>query len=129
MEIIENPSKVQLWTSYVIQLVIVILFVLGSCSNILQTEMAIKGASDFGIPHSSVLPLGVVLLISTCLYALPKTMTIGAILLTSWLGGAVCAHLIHNDSLTYIIIPVIFGTLIWTAVVLRSKMYKILLPL
>src|SRR6266508_5894810 len=45
-----------------------------------------------GYPESVILPLGIVLLICTVLYLIPRTAVLGAILLTGYLGGAVATH-------------------------------------
>lgn len=99
---------------------------MGAANNVLQTEMAVEGAVEFGYPEHAVLYMGFILLISTILYAIPKTTFIGALLLTAWLGGAVATHLIHNDPLTNTFIPVIFGILVWVAIWLRSEKLRAL---
>ena len=88
MKSIVAISKGRLWTSYVLQVLVVCMFLKGAINNLLQTEQAVKGAVEFGYPSSSVLYLGIVLLISTILYILPKTSVLGAGFLTAWLGGA-----------------------------------------
>jgi len=123
----KRTSNIRLWTSYILQGLVVLMFLLGSVNNILQTDMAVNAAVDMGYPESSVLYLGVVLLLSTILYALPRTSFIGAILLTAWLGGAVATHLIHGDPLVQSLFPVVFGILVWLSLWLRqSKLQKVL---
>jgi membrane protein insertase Oxa1/YidC/SpoIIIJ len=70
--------------------------------------------------------LGIILLVSTILYAIPKTTFIGGLLLTAWLGGAVATHLIHNDPMTNILLPVIFGIIVWVSIWLRSEKLRAL---
>ncbi|MCB1022742.1 MAG: DoxX family protein, partial [Acidobacteria bacterium] len=96
-------SKVSLWTSYILQGLVVLMLLMGAAMNLLQTEMAVTGAKEMGYPESSVLYLGIVLLVSTILYAIPKTSFIGAILITGWLGGAVATHVIHRDPIFNVI--------------------------
>ncbi len=113
-------SKSAIYTSYVLQGLIVLMFLMGSVSNISQSQTAVDMATEMGYPASSVMYLGVVLLISTLLYAFPKTSVIGAILLTAWLGGAVATHIIHGDPASSIFIPVVFGIIIWFCIWLRD---------
>ena len=100
------------------------MFLLGAINNILQTEGAVNGATELGYPTESVLYLGLVLLVATLLYVIPKTNLIGAILLTAWLGGAVATHVIHEDPVFNTVLPVIFGILIWLSLLLRYNALK-----
>ncbi len=127
METTHKISKGGLWTSYILQGLVVLMFILGAVNNILQTESAVNAAVDMGYPESSILYLGIVLLLSTILFAVPKTKFIDAILLTAWLGGAVATHVIHSDPLTLTLFPVVFGILVWLSLWLRDpKLQKIL---
>ena len=126
METDKKVSKGVLYTSYILQGIVVLLFLMGAANNVLQTEMAVEGAVEFGYPEHAVLYMGLILLISTILYAIPKTTFIGALLLTAWLGGAVATHLIHNDPLTNIFIPVVFGIIVWVAIWLRNEKLRAL---
>lgn len=127
METTHQISKSRLWTSYILQGLVVLMFLFGALNNILQTEPAVNGAVDLGYPESSVLYLGIVLLLSTLLFALPKTKFFGALLLTAWLGGAVATHVIHSDPLTLTLFPVVFGILVWLSLWLRDpKLQKVL---
>ena len=114
-------SKARLWISYILQGIVVTMFLMGAVMNILQTEQAVAGATGLGYPESAVLILGIALLLSTLLYAFPKTSGFGAVLLTGWLGGAVASHVIHQDPLFNTVFPVIFGIVIWLALWLRQE--------
>ncbi len=117
----KDISKVRLWASYILQGLVTLMFLMGATMNLLQTEMAVTGSKEMGYPESAVLYLGIVLLVSTILYAVPKTTFIGAILLTGWLGGAVATHVIHRDPIFNVIFPVIFGIIVWFSIWLRSE--------
>jgi hypothetical protein len=41
---------------------------------------------------SLAVPLGIIMLVCGVLYAIPRTVYLGAILTTAFLGGAICAH-------------------------------------
>ena len=124
METLKTNSKARLWISYILQGVVVVMFLMGSIMNLLQSEEAMKGATEMGYPKEAVFYLGIVLLIGTLLYAIPKTVLIGAIILTGWLGGAVATHIIHGDPLFNIIFPVLFGILVWGSILLRNDKLK-----
>ncbi len=122
-------SKARLWISYILQGIVVTMFLMGAVMNILQTEEAVAGATALGYPESAVLILGIALLLSTLLYAFPKTSGFGAVLLTGWLGGAVASHVIHQDPLFNTLFPVLFGIVIWLALWLRQEKVRQLFAL
>lgn len=119
-------SKVRLWSSYVIQGLVSIMFLMGAVMNLSRAEQAVEGATAMGYPESSVVYLGLILLISTILYLIPRTSGFGAILLTGWLGGAVATHIIHGDSAFEIFFPILFGLVLWLALWLRQDKVQML---
>ncbi len=127
MESANKVPKFRLWASYIIQSIVILMFLMGAVNNILLTESAVNGAVELGYAEDTVFNLGIVLLISTILFAIPRTSFIGAILLTAWLGGAIATHVIHNDPIFNVLFPVVFGILIWTGLWLRDKRLQKLL--
>ncbi len=125
----ETPtSKARLWTSYILQGILIVMFSMGAIMNLLMTETAVTGAVQMGYTEGNVRSLGVILLITIVLFALPKTNVLGAILLTGWLGGAVATHVIHSDPLSLTLAPVVFGCLVWLSIGLRRRNLSALLP-
>ena len=121
METEKAISKGRRWASYVLQTLIVLMLLLGGINNLLQTEEAVQGAMEMGFARESVVFLGIILLVSTILYIIPRTSILGAILLTGWLGGAVVAHIIHKDEVFFILFPIVFGILMWFSLWLRDR--------
>lgn len=107
MESKKQISKGRLWVSFILQGIIVFMFLMGAVMNILGTEQAIDGAVTMGYPKSSVLYLGLILLISTLLDLYLKTSGLGAVLLTGWLGGAVATHIINGYPLFNTFFPIV----------------------
>jgi hypothetical protein len=65
--------------------------------------------------------IGSVLLVCLALYLIPRTAILGAVLLTGYLGGAVCAQLrIGAPLFSTMLFPVYFGIVVWVALYLRS---------
>lgn len=122
-------SKGLLWVSYVLQAAVSLFFLMGAIMNLLQTDEAIAGAMALGFPETAVFNIGIVLLVMTLLYLIPKTSGLGAILLTGWLGGAVATHIINGDSLFNTIFPIAFGLALWFALWLRQDKVRGLLSL
>lgn len=122
-------SKGRLWVSYILQSLVVILFLMGAVMNLLQTDEAVAGATAIGFPESAVVYFGVILLVSTLLYVIPTTSGFGAILLTGWLGGAVATHIINGDPTFNVLFPIIVGIIVWFALWLRSEKVQQLVSL
>ena len=77
-----------------------------------------------------IVPLGIVLLVATALYLIPRTAVLGAILLTGYLGGAVATQLrVGNPLLAYVFFPIYLGVLIWGGLYLRDWRMRTLIPL
>ncbi|MCU0328771.1 MAG: DoxX family protein [Chitinophagales bacterium] len=121
-----NNTKLILWLSYGLQAIIVAILLMGAVMNLTNNEEAVKGAMNLGYPRESVFYLGLILIISAILYAIPKTTILGAILITAWLGGAVATHLIHKDPVFISFFPVVFGFLVWLSIGLRNDKIKAL---
>jgi hypothetical protein len=74
--------------------------------------------------------LGMILLVSTALYVIPKTSVLGAILLTGYLGGAIATHLRVGDPLfSHVLFPTYLGVLLWGGLYLREPRLRALIPL
>jgi len=89
----------------------------------------VKATVKLGYTESAIIPIGIVLIISTVLYLLPRTSVLGAILLTGYLGGAVATHVsAAGDGAFGVIFATVFGVWIWFALYLRDDRVKALIP-
>src|SRR5204863_7155174 len=93
-----------------------------------KPEPVVKGTVELGYPENVIVPLGVVLLICTILYLIPRTAVLGAILLTGYLGGAVATHVRAGQGPFEIVFPVVFGALLWGGLVLRDRQLRERVP-
>ncbi|HET8750370.1 MAG TPA: DoxX family protein [Sphingomicrobium sp.] len=94
-----------------------------------QAAWAIKANAGLGIPASVVLWIGIAGIISTLLYVFPWTSTLGAILLTAFLGGAVMTHMRVNGSAWDIGENVLIGVVAWIGLWLRDGRLRTMLPI
>jgi hypothetical protein len=96
--------------------------------KLVEPEFVVKATADLGFPESAIIPLGIVLLCCTIVYLTPRTAVLGAILLTGYLGGAIAAHVRHEDGWFPIVFCVAFGALLWGGLLLRDVRLRALLP-
>src|SRR6266852_5426019 len=117
-----------LWTGRVMSALPALFLLFDAGMKLVKPAFVVEATVALGYSESVILPLGVVLLVSTVLYLIPGTAVLGAILLTGYLGGAVATHVHHGDGLFEILFPVIFGALLWGGLVLRDTRLRSLLP-
>jgi hypothetical protein len=92
-----------------------------------KPEAVLKGTIGLGYPEGLITPIGIILLICTILYAIPRTSFYGAILLTAYLGGAVASCLrIEAPLFSNTLFPVYFAILVWAGLILRSSKVRYL---
>src|SRR5205823_3025908 len=88
-------SKKRLWTGRILS-ALPALFLLVDCfMKIIKAPFAVEGTIQLGYAESVVRGLGILLLVCTVVYVIPRTSILGAILLTGYLGGAVATHVRH----------------------------------
>ena len=123
-----TPSKGMLWTGRVIMALPALLLVWSSSMKLSgQAQMLEMYTGKFGYPASTDIAVGVVELLCALLLVIPRTSVLGAILVTGYLGGAVCAQLRIGAPLwTFLLVPVYTGVLVWLGLYLRSPALRAL---
>jgi len=123
-------SKTQRWISYGMSGLIILFMLLDSIMKFVKPPEVIEGTLALGFAEHHLPIIGALGLISTLLYALPRTSILGAILLTAYFGGAVATHLrLDNPLFTHTLFTVYFGILVWGGLWLRNTKLRELLPL
>ena len=120
------PSKALLWTGYIVSALPVLMLLMSAVMKLAKPAFIVEGFTKFGYPENVILPLGIVELVCTVLYLIPRTSVLGAILLTGYLGGATATHVRAGEQF---IGPVIFGVLVWLGLYLRDARLRALIPL
>ena len=122
-------SKTKLWTSYVMSGLVILFMLMDSIMKFVKPPEVIEGTLALGFAERHLPVIGTLGLISTLLYAFPRTSILGAILLTGYFGGAVATHLrLNNPLFTHTLFTVYFGILIWGGLWLRNSKLQELLP-
>ena len=120
------------WAGRVLSVLAIAFFALDGVMKLIQPKVVIDATAGIGWPADpqTLATLGIVLLVSTVVYAIPRTSVLGAILLTGYLGGAVASHVRHEDLLfTHDLFGVYLGVLVWGGLWLRDPRLRALLPL
>lgn len=122
----QNVSKASLWTGRVISALIILFMLFDGGAKIVRFAPYVEGTVKAGYADSLVVPLGIVGLVCTIVYAIPQTSVLGAILMTGYFGGATATHVRLGQPFYF---PVVFGILVWLALYLREPRLRDLIPL
>jgi hypothetical protein len=101
--------------------------ILDAVMKIVKPQPVLDATAKLGYAENVLVPLAIVLLISTIIYLIPRTAVIGAILLTGYLGGAVASHVRIGDPAFDTSFPIIFGIVLWTGLALRNEALRLVL--
>jgi len=119
-------SRKMLWTGRVISALVILFLLVDSGGKVARLAPYLEGTVKVGYPASLVVPLGIVLLVCTVVYAIPQTSVLGAILLTGYLGGATATHVRVGQPFWF---PIMIGVLVWAGLFLREERLRALIPL
>ena len=125
-----ETSNAALWTGRIMSGLVIAFMLLDGAMKLVPLDVVVTTSEQMGIPGSLARTLGVIGLICTLLYAVPRTSVLGAILLTGYLGGAVASHLRLGDPIfTHTLFGLYLGLLAWGGLYLRDARLRALIPL
>ena len=125
----EGPvSKGRLWTGRIISAVVVLFLLFDSITKVMKVRAVMEASAQLGYPVNAIVTIGIILLVCTVFYIIPRTAVLGAILLTGYLGGAVAANLRIGTSMFNTLFPIVFAALAWTGIFLRESRLGALIP-
>ncbi len=126
----ETPTAARrstIWIGRVLSAIPVVAMLLSACIKLVRQPQAVEFfVGKFGYPDNSLVPIGVVELACAVIYLIPSTAVLGALLVTTYLGGAVATHVRVADPFFG---PIVLGILAWVGLYLREPRLRELLPL
>jgi len=86
----------------------------------------LQKAQEMGLNHTAFMVIALVELVSVILFLIPRTGILGTLLLAAYMGGAIVAHLLSQQS---VIAPCIVQAFVWFVAVyrfpeLRSRLFS-----
>jgi len=122
-------SKKGLWTGRILSGLAILFLVFDGVTKVMKVPAVMQASAQMQYPLRLIPVIGIVLLVCTAVYAIPRTSILGAVLLTGYLGGAVEAQLrAGNPLFAETLFPIYFSMLIWGGLFLRERRLKALLP-
>lgn len=127
--ITRSNSKGRIWASWIMSGLVILFMLFDSMFKFIQSAEVAQVTIDLGYQAHHIAVLGMLGLLSTLLYILPRTSALGAILLTGYFGGAVATHLrLDNPLFSHILFSVYLGILAWGGLWLRDERVRKLIP-
>ena len=114
------------WTGRVISILVALVFVVSALMKVKGGSMVTEGMAHLGLPGTMRLPLAVIEFSCAVIYLIPATAVLGAILLTGFIGGAMCTHWRIGEP---VFMHIILGILVWLGLYLREDRLRALIPL
>jgi hypothetical protein len=124
-----SVSRASSWAGRIVSGVVVLFLIFDGVTKLMMARQVTEATIRIGFPESTIVGIGVTLLVCTALYVIPRTSVIGAILLTGYLGGATAANVRVGSPVFNTSFPIIFGVLVWLSLFLRDTRLRALLPL
>jgi hypothetical protein len=122
----KNKAGVMVWSGRVMTVLAGFPFVMSASMKFMGGPQAVQGMGHFGWPESMLITLGILEAGSVVLYLIPQTAVLGGIVLTGYLGGAICTHLRIGEP---VYMHVVIGLFIWGGLYLRDSRLRELIPI
>lgn len=114
------------WIGRVISVLVSLAFLVSALMKFKGGPELTEGIAHLGLPESMIVPLAILELSCAVIYLIPPTAVLGAILLTGFIGGAICTHWRVGDPF---FAQILIGIAFWLGLYLREDRLKSLIPL
>jgi DoxX-like family len=119
-----------LWAGRIMSAFVVIALLADGTIQLFTPATITSMLQETGFAMGLTRVVGPIILASAILYAIPATAVLGAILVTGFLGGAICAHVrIGELGSPPEIISLFLGAMTWGGLYARDPRIRALLPL
>lgn len=119
-----------LWAGRIMSAIVVAALVADGSIQLFAPAQIASMLQETGFAMDLTRVVGPIILTCAILYATPATTVIGAILVTGFLGGAICAHVrIGELGSPPEIISLLLGAMTWGGLYLRDPRVRAILPL
>ena len=118
-----------LWASRIMSALVVIALLADGTIQVFAPAQIASMLQETGFAMDLTRVVGPIILACAILYAIPATAVLGAILVTGFLGGAICAHVrIGELGSPPEIISLLLGAMTWGGLYARDARLRAILP-
>ena len=119
-----------LWAGRIMSAFVVIALVADGTIQLFAPAQIASMLQETGFAMDLTRVVGPIIVACAILYAIPATAVLGAILVTGFLGGAICAHVrIGEFGSPPEIICLLLGAMTWGGLYARDRRIRAILPL
>jgi hypothetical protein len=119
-------ANTRIWTGRVLTGLLVAFLLFDASCKLLRLPMVVEASEKLGFSESSIFGIGLVLFLTVVIHLIPRTAVLGAVLVTGYLGGAICTHVRSGDGPFSIVFAAACGALIWLGLYLRDDRVRML---
>ena len=116
----EVSCKAMPKTAAVIKSLVVLFLAFDGITKVMRLAPVMEACQKMGISPDMAVGIGLLLLVCTAIYLIPRTAILGAILLTGYLGGAAATHVLQHTGAFPTAFAIGFGVLVWLGIMLRD---------
>jgi xanthine/uracil permease len=121
MQEAKEGSRARRVSGHVLSALVVLFLAFDGIGKVMHVAPVLEATARLGYPESTVTAIGVLALVGTALYAIPRTALLGAIFLTGFLGGAIATHVRVSDPLaSHTLFPLYVAGVMWLGLYLRD---------
>jgi hypothetical protein len=123
-------SNSAIWVGRGLSGLVTLFLLFDGAIKLIPLDIVITTSLQLGIPTDLARTLGVLTLIGTVLYAIPRTSVLGAIWLTGYIGGAIYVHVLAGSPLlSHTFFGIYLALMMWGGLYLRDERVRALIPL
>ena len=116
-----------LWVGRIMSTLVSLFLLVDGVMKLFKPLVVVNATLQLGYAESAIVGIGATLLVCTLLYVVPRTSTVGAVLLTGYLGGAVASNVRAHMPLFNVVFPMIIAGLAWSGLWIRDVRVRNLL--
>lgn len=123
-------SKSRLWLARIMSWLVILFMLFDSIFKLIKPAPVVEGTLELGYSEHHIIVIGMLGLISTILYALPRTSVLGAVFLTGYFGGVIATQIrVDAPLFTHILFAVYLAVFAWGGLWLRDDRVRNLIPI
>lgn len=122
-------TRIATWAGYTLSALSSLFLLFDAGIKVAQLAPAIEATTQLGLAAPLVMPLGLVQMLCLLLALYRRTVVLGAVLLTGYLGGAIATHLHAGSGAFSLVFPAIVSAMVWGGLWLRDPALRAILPL
>jgi hypothetical protein len=119
---VARESKGKLWAGRIMSGLVILFLLVDAIVKFLNIPAVAETFAQLGWPVALANTVGIILLVCTILYVIPRTSALGAVLLTGYFGGAIATHVrVGNPLFSHVLFPIYLAILMWGGLYARNS--------